>query len=159
MDAEKAIALAREIFSDEPSVAGGVRWWLFEHGTIVLSVLRSSEEQQAVSEMRWLADCLGPYEGQGSVYGDVNPMSLKMHQRTWLVSYPFTTAIMTLVDSDDFDKRGYRPPSDEVVQAAGVPVRAQEAVGDLRAGLCARMKRNLDARERVIIARSDDGPT
>lgn len=155
MNIEKATALAREIFSDEHSRELGVRWWLFEHGTLVLAHMRSCAEAQVLDEMKWLADTLGPYEGQASVYGDVNPMQLKNHARTWLVTYPFTAAIVTLVDTDDFHQTANRPPADEVMQTSQGAVRARELVGNLQAGVIARMKRNRDARERKIIARSE----
>lgn len=155
MDIEKATALAREVFSDGQSLAVGLKWWLFEHGTLVIAHMRSCTGDQALAEMKWLAEVLGPFEGQGSVYGDVNPMQLKRHARTWLVTYPFTNAIVSFVDADDFEKKAHRPPPDEVVQTSNGAVRAQEAIGDLRAGLVARMKRNLDARERKIVARSE----
>jgi hypothetical protein len=157
MDSKKMIVLAREIFSDEPNRSRNTRWWLFEHGTIVLVHLQACGETQVLREMELLAEALGPYEGQGSVYGDVNPMPLIRHERTWLVTYPFTACIVTLVDADDFQKKANRPPTDEVVQTSEGARRAQDAVGDLRAGLCARMKRNRDARERKIVASSESG--
>lgn len=156
MTPEKATALAREVFSDERSLAVGLKWRLFEHGTLVLAHMRSCTGDQALAEMKWLAEALGPFEGQGSVYGDVNPMQLKRHAQTWLVTYPFTSAIVTFVDTDDFHKAANRPPPDEVVQTSAGAQRARAAVGDLQAGLVARMKRNRDARERKIIARSED---
>jgi hypothetical protein len=154
---EETIALAREIFSDAPSQERGLKWWLFEHGTLVLTAMRSCGEAQALDEMKWLAEQLGPYEGQGSVYGDVNPMPLKRHAQTWLVTYPFTGAIVSFVNTSDFaSKAANALPPDEVVQASSGAVHAREALGNLRAGLIGRMKRNLDARERKIIARSED---
>jgi len=156
MDSSKAISIAQEVFSAAPSRAANVRWWLFEHGTIVLVSLRACGEEQVVAEMAWLAEALGPHEGQGSVYGDANALPLRNHARTWVVSYAFSPCILTLVDVDDFTKMANRPPADEVVITSEATVRAREAVGDLRAGICGRMKRNRDARERKIIARSDD---
>lgn len=157
MTPEKATALAREIFSDGPSLDRGMKWWLFEHGTLVLSHMRSCGETQAIAEMKWLAEALGPYEGQGSQYGDVNPMSLKRHGHTWLVTYPFTTVIVSFVDADDFTTQATSAlPADEVVQAPAGATSARAAVGNLQAGLVARMHRNRDARERKIIARSED---
>lgn len=156
MTPEKATALAREVFSDDLSRDMGIKWWLFEHGTLVLAHMRSCGQAQAIGEMKWLAEALGPYEGQGSVYGDVNPMPLKRHAQTWLVTYPFTSAIVTLVDTDDYLDSKNRLPADEVVQTSAGAQRARHALGDLQAGLIARMKRNRDARERKIIACSED---
>lgn len=155
MDAEKATQLAREIFGS--STSHGTRWWLFENGTVVVGMAPEFDETWALDEMKALAEKLGPYEGQASQFGDFDPMPLKNHERAWLVRFPCSSAILTLVDTNDFDKKLNRPPADEVIQVgSGGYVRAQDAVGDIRAGLCGRMKRNRDARERKIIARSEE---
>lgn len=151
MTPEKATALAREIFGD--GVTRGLRWFLFSNGTVV--VRTGLAESAAVATMEQLGSSLGPYEGQASQFGDVNPMPLKHHEKTWLVGYPFNGGLFTFVDEDDIAPEN-RPPKDEVIQTSAGAVRARQAVGDLQAGLYGRAKRNRDAREPKIVARWSD---
>lgn len=148
MTPEKAIKLAHEIFSDAKGRSIGLRWYLFSNGTVVAGA--GISESDAVAMMQNLAKVLGPYEGQASIYGDVNPMPLRAHEKTWLVGYPFSSAFLTFVDEDDLTPERV-PPEDEVIQTPEGATRARDAVGDLRMGLCARAKRNQDARAPKVI--------
>ncbi len=147
MTPEKAVDLAREIFSDAKGRSLGLRWYLFSNGTVVAGDLT---ERDAYAKMDKLSKALGPFEGQASEYGDVTPMPLARHEKTWIVGYAFDAAFFTFVDEDDFTPER-EPPEDEVIGMPEGATRARDAVGDLKAGLYARAKRDQDARNPQIV--------
>jgi hypothetical protein len=151
------------------TVFAGTRWFLLKHGTVV--VLKDdplATDELAIRGMSKLAADLGPYEGEGSPLGDCNPMKLKAFPG-WLVSFGDRCRGMFTYVGPEETEGTPPPPQAEVLVYEGTAVRpatpdeatdhrqkAADLMAEVRVALFGRHKRNLDARNPEIVARSTD---
>lgn len=116
---------------------------LFEHGTVIF--LRNPSEASALAAAQALDAKIGPYGGEGSEFGDFNPMKLKAFDG-WLVEFCWGPAVVTIVLPEDLTAPTAASSTEVVL---GIDDRAA-----LTVGLSGRAARNLDMRERKIVYRS-----
>lgn len=130
-------------------VFAGQNWILFEHGSIITVPLDIADpnDMRVLADMTKMAELLGPYEGQGSSLGDCGAMKLRNFDG-WLVTSELP--LTTYVGPDEV--AGKRLPVDEVFvpPADGRP----DYVTDMLVAVIGRTKRNMDIRERKIVARA-----
>jgi hypothetical protein len=148
MNIELCIRVCREVFDGTP-------WFLLENGTIV--TVATTDDNIVTIAMKQIAELIGPHGGEGSPLGDCNPMRLNVFDG-WLVG--FSLPIYTFVGDDEVDEAVRLPGSStEVMQVDEAnEVGMQEAMQRMRIGLFGRHKRNKDALDPKIIARSTDVP-
>ena len=157
MDTERCIEICHAVYTDQPP---GTKWYLLEHGTILqLKDVPQVTDEYIVGAMNKLAADLGPYSGEGSHFGDCNPMKLNKFPG-WLVSFAFG-GIWTYVGPEELENVPKDAYSSTEIMSAGDSkfVRASELpieMLDMRVALFGRYKRNLDARSPKIIKRSTD---
>jgi hypothetical protein len=153
---DEYIKIAREVFDVVP-------WRLLKNGTVyILQNVPRPSDKFVLSEMSRLALALGPYEGEGSIYGDCRAMPLKKYPG-WLVTFgneyahavEGLTRLVTIVMKDEMATAP--PPSKtEFMMIGKRTMPATKAPEDMRVALFGRHKRNLDARRSEIIANSID---
>jgi len=157
MDTERCVEICRTVYTDQPP---GTKWYLLEHGTILqLNDVPQVTDEYVIDVMKKLAADLGPYSGEGSHFGDCNPMKLNKFPG-WLVSFAFG-GIWTYVGPEELEnvpKDAYSSTEmmytgdSKFVRASELPIEML----DMRVALFGRYKRNLDARSPKIIKRSTD---
>jgi hypothetical protein len=131
------------------TVFEGTRWFLFEHGTIFCARVEVGDKY-AIAQMKDLAAKLGPYSGEGSEWGDCNPMKLNNFPG-WLVSFPALGSLVTYVGPEEMKTA---PPPSSTEKFIGPDGKIMPITHELRVALFGRYKRNLDARSPKIIKRS-----
>lgn len=148
------IEMCRAVFT-----APGSKWYLLEHGTILsLQDIPEVTDQYVIESMNRLATALGPYNGEGSPFGDCNPMQLRKFPG-WLVSFGRPCRGMVThvgpVEMENVPGDTYSP-TEMMSVGDGKIVPAKRAPFEMRVALFGRYKRNLDARSPKIVARSTD---
>jgi hypothetical protein len=149
MNTDLCKRIVREVFT-EP----GRKWFLLKNGTVmVFKDIPEADDDYVIAAWRKLADALGPYEGQGSSLGDCGVQKLRNYGG-WLVDFSFPC--VTYVGAEEIDFSPARTISemysDPTPSGALYVLEAQVA-------MIGRHKRNLDARDPQIIARSTDKET
>lgn len=150
MKVDVCIEVCRTVFAH-------TKWYLLEHGTILmLRDVPEADDAYVIKEMGNLATRLGPYGGEGSVYGDCNPMQLRKFPG-WLVAYSLE-GMVTYVGPEEMENvpQDAYSPTEMMGTGDGKIVAAKDAPFELRVALLGRYKRNLDARDPKIIKRSTD---
>lgn len=134
--------ICREVFA-------GKRWFLFQHGTVLVAGHPGAGPNSAIVAMGVLAKLFGPYGGEGSALGDCRAMKLKNFPG-WLVDYNIESlALVTIVLPEDLSAT---PPSSptEVMQ---VPDGTDPL--SMKVALCGRAKRNQDVCDPKVVASGD----
>jgi hypothetical protein len=149
-----------------------MRWFVLENGTLLyLSDVPEVDDAYVVGAMNALSKALGPYNGEGSAYGDCIPRKL-LKLPGWIVHFGVDLdGICTYVGPEEMEnvphvtvrnrvvRRGRRDtysPTEMMSIGNGKFVPAKKAPFEMRVALFGRYKRNLDARNPKIIARSTD---
>lgn len=125
-------------------------WVLFENGTAL--VCKAADETRILETAKALAADIGPHGGEGSEYGDFNPVRLRAFPG-WLVTYCWDLSVFTIVLDTEIPTAVTQPTSTEVIQCE-LQSNSKELVGRLFAGVAGRAARNQDLVERKIVARS-----
>lgn len=147
MNTELCKRIVREVYA-------GQKWFLLRNGTLmVLRDVPRADDRLVITAMGKLADSLGPYEGQGSQLGDCGVQRLKNYDG-WFVDFNFPC--VTYVGADEVSNSTER--SNNEMYSDATPSNAL-LVLEARVGILGRHKRNLDARNPEIIARSTDEET
>ncbi len=150
MKVDVCIEVCRTVFAH-------TKWYLLEHGTILtLRDVPEVDDAYVIDSMGKLAKRLGPYSGEGSPYGDCNPMQLRKLPG-WLVAYSLD-GMVTYVGPEEMESvpQDAYSPTEMMDTGDGKVVTAKDATFELRVALFGRYKRNLDARNPKIIKRSTD---
>lgn len=149
MNTDLCKRIVREVFT-EP----GKKWFLLRNGTLmVLKDVPEASDEYVIAAMRKLADALGPYEGQGSELGDCGVQKLRNYDG-WFVDFSFPC--VTYVGADEVLTSPIRSVNE--MYAAATPSGALFVL-EAQVAMLGRHKRNLDARNPEIIARSTDEET
>jgi hypothetical protein len=152
MNTNVCVEVCRAIFP-------GMKWFVLENGTLLyLRDVPEVDDAYVIGAMSILSKALGPYNGEGSVYGDCIPRKL-LKFTGWIVHFGVgLDGICTYVGPEEME--GASPPSKtEMFLVDGKAVRATDAPFETRVALFGRHKRNLDARDPKIVARSTDTKT
>jgi hypothetical protein len=144
MNVELCLRVCREVYA-------GKTWFLLERGTIVISAVPDASDDDVLQMMKHVDEMIGPHGGEGTPFGDCTPARLKAFDG-WLVV--FALPLYTFVGDDELVAacRLSGGPT-EFMQ---MPNEADCNMQDLRVALYGRHKRNLDAKDPKIIARSTD---
>lgn len=147
MNTELCKRIVREVYA-------GQKWFLLKNGTVmVLKDVPEANDKYVLAAMGKLSDALGPYEGQGSSFGDFGITRLRNYDG-WFVDFSFPCT--TYVGADEVSNSTERTNSD--LYSDTTPSGALFVL-ETRVGILGRHKRNLDARDPEIIARSTDEET
>lgn len=138
----------------------GMKWFVLENGTLLYRRdVPEIDDTYVIDSMGKLAKRLGPYSGEGSVYGDCIPRKL-LKFTGWLVAYSLEGMVTYVAPEEMENVPQDAYSSTEMMSIGGSKfVRASEPpieMLDMRVALFGRYKRNLDARSPKIIRRSTD---
>lgn len=128
-------------------VAGNKRWFLFQHGTVLVAGHPAADPNSVVAAMSGLAKMLGPYGGEGSGLGDCRVLAKLKNFPGWLVDYNVDSlALVTIVLPEDLHAASASSPTEVMQWPEGT------AMLSVRVALCGRALRNQDARDPQIVA-------
>lgn len=145
MNNKLCLRMCREVFAEQP-------WFLLEHGTILIGV-KPMYDGLVLQAMKRFDALIGPHGGEGTPYGDCTPMPLKSFDG-WLVK--FTLPLHTFVGADEVEEAMKLPGSATEFMRRDEADVTQSEMQELRVAQYGRHKRNMDARDPKIIARSTD---